>query len=113
MTPKSPGFVLLEAMIAMVILFCGVVAVTESFRMSLRASEEGREMYRAALLLEGRILEMEKIGHRTAEPESDPVLGPMIWKEDLLDNESPDWREHRLSLAWQEGKKSHELNLST
>ena len=98
---------------AMTVLVTGAILATESFRSSLRMRREGLQEYQAALLLEGRMLEMEKTGRADTASSLDPILGPVSWNEETRAATAPDWTEHRLTINWMDGKRAHALDLST
>jgi len=107
------GYVLLEVMMALVVLVCGIMVTVDSYRASLQTGRQSAAKYRAALLLEGRLLELERTRHVDLTPENDPVLGPVFWEEEVRATDSTDWKEHRLVLNWGEAKENHVLELST
>lgn len=110
---RDEGYVLLEVMMAIVILVCGTLAVTESFRSTLRTNRESRGEYLAALRLEGKLLETEKIGRANLDPETDPDLGPLSWTEATQPAATGDWTVHQLTMSWGQGQGSNQLELPT
>ena len=110
---KNAGYVLLEVMMALVILLCGILGVTDSYRYTLRAERESNERYRAALLLEGRVLELEQAASFNPAAEVDPQLGSLSWNDRVLETTTPGEQEHQVSLKWGEGKHSHAIELET
>jgi hypothetical protein len=98
-------------MMAIVVLVCGIVAVTESYRSILRTRRQSVEMSRAARLLEGQMLEMEKTNRPEAQSGTDSELGTLAWKDLTAPTSSASWTEHHLTLDWGE-KGGHALELS-
>ena len=113
MKAENGGYVLLEVMMALVVLVCGIMVTVDSYRASLQTGRRSAAEYRAALLLEGRLLERERSRHVDLTSENDEALGAVTWEEDIHETDSPDWREHRLVLNWGEAKNNHALELST
>ena len=62
MKPRNGGIVLLEVLMAMTVLLTGVLVIVQSFRRSLSLVRHSEQEYRAALLMEGAMSEMEVTG---------------------------------------------------
>jgi Tfp pilus assembly protein PilV len=99
----------MEAVLAVAVLAVGVIALFRAFSSGLRAARESRERLQAALLLEGRVREMERAGDAAA-PAEDALLGPLSWtREDAPDQ---DGTRTDVTLAWGPDTRRNDLTLS-
>lgn len=99
---------LLEVMLAVAIMLSGLVAITYAFHHSLRIGQASREHYQAALLLEGRMWELEKKGSPEAVP-TETALDNATW--DVGETEEQGFQRWDLSLKWG-NQQQQELTLS-
>jgi len=113
MKRPDEGYVLLEVMVALVVLLCGTLVVADSFRSTLRMDRQCQEMYQAALLLEARILEIEKTGQADISPVDEPGLGAVTWNQDVHETDVPGYRQWRLQMIWGQERKANQLELTT
>lgn len=110
---SADGYVMVDAILALVVLLCGIVAAVQSFRATLRANDRRNMEYAAATRLEARVLEIEKSAEDSRPPDMDDRLGPLVWNQTVQDlNGSPAWR-CVVALHWNEKGKTDGLQLDT
>ncbi len=110
---EERGFILLEVMLSLVILIGGTLVIFQSYRSSLHAVRQTEEQYKASLLLEAHMEELEKTGRFDSSSVLDSLLGKITWQQDVREGDPPPWKEHQLTLAWGQGKHANSLTLAT
>ncbi len=112
----SRGFFLLEVLLAMAVLLAGIVLLFRVFSSCLRAASVSEARFQAALLVQGKMWEMEQWGQVGTDEPFSPVLDrPVRWKlnmEEPVDDKTP-WRKWELQLDWSHGSILQSFALET
>ena len=110
------GFLLLEVLLALAVLSGGIVLVFRAFSSSLRAARTSEARFQAALLVEGRLWDLEQLGHVETVESYDPILNRSVrWDLAALEPQDADvsWRTWELTLVWKEGSREETFSLQS
>lgn len=102
------GFLLIEAMLALVVLSVGIVMVFRAFSSCLSAAQFSRTRYAAALIAEGNLWELEQWGQTQPTGLPETILErPLRWdlRERTPQDSRTPWRIWELELEWTEGTR--------
>ncbi|MFH1723977.1 MAG: type II secretion system protein [Elusimicrobiota bacterium] len=113
----SGGFFLVEVLVALTVLSGGIVLVFRVFSSCLKAARVSETRFQAALLVEGRLWEIEQWAKPGDDDPAEPVFEPFnpvlerplrwdLTKEEPKDpqDENTPWRMWELKLDWSEGR---------
>ncbi|MFH1857129.1 MAG: prepilin-type N-terminal cleavage/methylation domain-containing protein [Candidatus Omnitrophota bacterium] len=112
---NQKGFLLLEVVLALIILSCGIIAVVSAFSFSLRAQKHA-QCYTFAFLLAGNIQqEIESGVIEESKGEELKQFGFFRWaaEREPFDNEEGEESEMiNVRVGWREHEKEYEVLLS-
>ena len=103
----------MEVLLAGVVLVVGMLAVIRSYRSSLQMARENSTFFQAALLTEGQMGELERVGDVRNTRTTDPVLGETTTSDEIREGDEVNWTEHRMTVAWGKGNDANNLQLTT
>jgi len=111
------GFLLYDVLLALAILSIGLVTVLRSFSTSLQAVRTSRDYFKATLLLEDKLWEMERENSlppgisRSSFPSS-----KFSWKVEtsaIEEEEDMSLSAVKVTISWKEGKGEKDIELTT
>lgn len=121
MSKGDRGFLLIEALLATVVLSVGVMALVSAIRTVLRSTALAGSRYRAASLLEGRVLQIQsgRPPGDNVENGRDELLGPISYaafpapdSPSAADHRRlPGWRCWNVSISWKVRNGEESLSL--
>lgn len=111
---------LMEVMVTIVILSLGLTLIIRSFMMSFRASRLAKDYTAACLLAEEKLWEFEQAGYIAADlndegqfPEPNTKFNYKLETQKALEAEGEALNLVRLSISWQEAKKTNNILIET
>lgn len=112
---KSKGFILLEMMISVTILSIGLVLILSSFARSIRVKEFSEDYFRAGLLLEEKIYELNNtdIEEGLSEGVFDNFGNRFSWNLTVVKSKEEDLAEINLEVSWTKGNKRQSMPIFT
>lgn len=100
---SSRGFTLIEALVALLMLSVGIVAVASSFSIASRAEARARRVAVACMLADQKMLELELVSAQQVG-ESEGNFGPTFpgywWKARVTPAQTPDLYVAELGVYW-------------
>lgn len=112
---KNKGFLLLEIMVSVGILSIGLVLILSSFMRLIRAIDVSEDYFRAGLLLENKIFEMQYSD--TEEGSKDGRFSDFesrfLWHSNVVRLEGDFLDEMNLEVSWNQGNKQKNMSIAT
>lgn len=112
---KSNGFLLLEAMVSVTILAVGLVLIVSSFMKSIKAKELSVDYFKAGLLLEEKICELNNTDMKEGISEGvfDNFEDRFSWNLIVAKLDEEPLKEISLEVSWIEGNKRQSMSMLT
>lgn len=112
---ENEGFLLLEIMMSVSILACGVLFVLNSFIRPIRAMELSIDYFKAGFLLEEKMLELynSSVEDGAMRGEFSSFDNRFSWALDIGDIEGGFCKEINLKVTWHNKDKEEDLSIST
>lgn len=112
---ESEGFLLLEIMVSVSILACGVLFVLNSFIRPMRATELSMDYFKAGLLLEEKMLELynSSVEDGATRGEFSDFDNRFSWALDIGGTEGGFCKEINLKVIWHNKDKEEDLSILT